>query len=321
MTSPPTSGTALTGSSCGRISGGATGWRLVGSLDFNSQSNTEEAANSVYAKSDGTRAYVSSNGGIDGNGDGQPDSKQFYVINTSNKSAPAFLSGTASTGATSGYYSGNATQVQMFPRRSLTVLNGQRAILVGKDGFPADSTNPEEYQVIDMSTEASPAYCHGVNFDSGFNDLTSVTEADGDNFVYMVANTDVNELKIIQGGPDGTYLDSGTLESVVYDNGFSTVFNRYSSTVTTPSNTSISYQFAGADPVNGSCTNATYTYVGPGGTSNSNDTYTANTGTILLANGPGYKNPARCFRYKTFFSTTDYNSTPILQQFVINYSP
>lgn len=319
VTSPPTTGSALTGSSCGRISGGAAGWRVTSSLDFNSQSNTEEAANSVYAKSDGTRAYISSNGGIDGNGNGQPDSKQFYVINTSNKSSPAFLSGTSGTGATSGFYAGDATQIQMYPRRSLTVLNGQRAVLVGNDGYPADGTNPQEYQVIDITTEASPTYCQGVDFDAGFNDLTSVTEADSDNFVYMVVNANINELKIIQGGPDGTYLDAGTLESAIYDVGYSTAFNQYSASVTTPANTSVKYQFAVADPVSGSCTGATYTYLGPAGTTN--DYYTATTDAILLSAGPGYKNPARCFRYKTFMTTTDYNSTPVLNSMSVNYSP
>lgn len=320
VTSPPSSGTALTGSSCGRISGGASGWHVVSSLDFNSQSNTEEAANSVYAKSDGTRAYISSNGGIDGNNNGQPDSKQFYVINTTNKSSPAFLSGTSATGATSGYYSGDATQIQMFPRRSLTVLNGQRAVLVGKDGYPADGTNPQEYQVIDITTETSPAYCQGVDYDAGFNDLTSVTEADSDNFVYMVVNANVNELKIIQGGPDGNYLDSGSLESPIYDVGYSTAFNKYAATVNKPSNTSITFQFAGADAVSNSCTGANYVYTGPDGTGSTY--YTATTAAILLnSSGNGYKNPARCFRYKAFFSTTDYNSTPVLNDMSINYSP
>ncbi len=105
----------ISSDSCGEISGGNSGWKMGGSLDFNSQGNTEEAANSVYAKSDGTRAYMSSNGGIDANGDSKPDSDQFYVINTANKTAPKFLSGTSSTGAQSGYYNGDATNIQLFP--------------------------------------------------------------------------------------------------------------------------------------------------------------------------------------------------------------
>ncbi len=322
VNSIPTSGSSpsLINSSCGRITGGGSGWKRISSLDFNSQSNTEEAANSVYGKSDGSRAYISSNGGIDGNGDGQPDSKQFYVINTSNINSPAFLSGTSGTGATSGYYSGDATNIQMFPRRSLTVLNGQRAVLVGKDGYPIDATNPQEYQVIDITSESSPVYCQGLDYDAGFNDLTSVTEADSDNFVYMVVNANVNELKIIQGGPDGNYLDSGSLESPIYDVGYSTAFNKYAATMNKPANTSITFQFAGADPVSGSCTGANYVYTGPDGTSSTY--YTATTAAILLnSSGNGYKNPAQCFRYKSFFSTTDYNTTPVLYDMSVNYSP
>ncbi len=320
VTSPPTGGSSMTGSSCGRISGGASGWKLTGSLDFNSQSNTEEAANSVYAKSDGSRAYISSNGGIDGNSNGQPDSRQFYVLNTSNKSSIAFLSGTSSTGATSGYYSGDSTQIQMFPRRSLTVLNGQRAVLVGKDGYPADGSNPQEYQVIDITTEASPTYCSGIDFDSGFNDLTSVSEADSDNFVYMVANTNSNELKIIQGGPDGRYFDSGTLESAIFTPGYPTAFNRISATTLIPTNTSIQFQIALADQVSGSCTGASYTYVGPDGTSGS---YFGSTGGVIHLNDDdsGFENPAQCMRYKALFSTTDFNTTPILYDVTVNYSP
>lgn len=329
-TNVPTGSSAPTISStnCGRISNGNASWRRISSLDFNSQTNTEEAANSVYAKSDGTRAYISSNGGIDGDGNGQPDSKQFYVINTSNKNSPQFLSGSSATGATSGfYYGGIITPTpsgstyhnhEMYPRRSLTVLNGIRAILVGKDGV-TNSNETEEYQVLDISSENAPLYCSGINFNQGFNDLTSVTEADFDNFVYMVANTDANELKIIQGGPDGTYLDQGTIESSPLDVGYSTAFNSFVSTNTRPANTDLKFQFAGADAVSGSCALASYSFTGPDGTSGS---YYAATGSALFVGTAGsYKNPARCLKYKAFLSTTDFFTTPVLQDVIVNYSP
>lgn len=328
-TSTPDSGSSpsITSASCGRISGGNAGWKQVGSLDFNTASNTEEAANSVYAKSDGTRAYISSNGGIDANSDGQPDSKQFYIINTSSKTAPAFLSGTPATGATSGFYygstitSGGSTfhNDQLFPRRSLTVLNGQRAVLVGKNGI-INANDAQEYQVLDMTTEATPNFCGGLNFDQGFNDLTSVSEADFDNYVYMVANTSLNELKIIQGGPDGIYVDQGTYTSPIFDAGYSTAFNKYSATLSVPTNTTLQLQFAIADPVSGSCTNATYTYTGPDGTTGTY--YTATQSALFLNNdGSGYENPARCVRYKAYMSTTDYNATPAINDITIYYSP
>jgi type II secretory pathway pseudopilin PulG len=321
VTTVPTGSTSptITSNSCGRISGGNNNWRRIGQFDFNSRSGTQETSNSVFAKSDGTRAYVSSNGGVDGNNDGIADSHQFYVINTTNKSSPAFLSGSPSTGPTSGYYSGDSTNIQLFPRRSLTVLNGQRAVVVGQDGFPNDATEPKGYQVLNIDTEATPAYCGGLNFAAGFNDLTSVTEADFDNFVYMVANTQEKQLKIIQGGPDAIYVEAGVYTSEIYDFGSLVVMNRFTATVSTPSGTDIKYQVAAADPVGGSCTNATYSYLGPDGTA---DTYYPATGGPIYLNddGSGYENPARCFRYKAYLSTTNYNATPEIRDVVINYT-
>lgn len=327
-TTVPTNATTpkISNSSCGTSASGAAGWKVTSSLDFNSVANTEEAANSVFAKSDGTRAYISSNGGIDANSDGTPDSKQFYVIDTSNKSTPKFLTGTSNGGPTSGYYYGGTVvnggityhEEDLYPKRSLTVLNGQRAVLVGKDGT-ANANNAEEYQVLNIQSESTPAYCGGIDFNQGFNDLKSVTEADGDNYVYMVADTSVNELKIIQGGPDGTYLDTGTYESSIFDAQYSTAFNKYTMSTTVPPSSSLQIQFAGADAVSNSCTGATYSYTGPDGTAGTY--YTANTGSIALSSAGAYKNPARCFRYKMFMSTTDYNSTPILKDMTINYSP
>lgn len=302
---------AVNSNSCGRISGGNSNWKRVGSFDFNSRSGTEEAANSVYARADGNRAYISSNG--------TSDSKQFYIINTTNKSSPSFLSGSPATGPTSGFYQGSGENGEMYPRRSLTVLNGQRVVLVGKDGVP-NSNNTQEYQVLNSSNEASPSYCAGIDFDQGFNDLTSVIEADLDTYVYMVANTNTNELKIIQGGPDGRYYDTGTAESPTFDNGFSTAFNRFTVTSTVPASGTIGWQFAITDAVNGSCAGVNFSFVGPDGTANTY--YPATGGPLLLDDdGNGYENPGRCMRYKAFFSTTDVNSTPVVNDITINYSP
>jgi type II secretory pathway pseudopilin PulG len=317
VTNVPTSSTnpKINNSSCGRISGGASGWKRVGSLDFNNASGTEEAANSVYAKSDGTRAYISSNGGIDGNNDGHPDSHQFYIINTSNKSSPSIVSG--------GYYDGNSTNIQLFPRRSLTVLNGGRAIIVGKDGV-ADGVEPKEYQVVNIENEGAPAYCGGINFLAGFNDLTSVSEADGDNFVYMVANTTEKQLKIVQGGPDsGIYVDSGIFTSNPFSIATPSAFNRFVANVVQPANTTIKMQVAVATPSAGLCVSSNFNYVGPGGDPAA---FYTPLGASISASFPlglfgNYQNPERCFGYKTFLNTTDYNQTPVLNDMIINYSP
>ncbi len=311
-TSIPTTSTTptISDSTCGRASGGNTGWKLVGSYDFNTANGTEEAANSVYASADGTRAYISSNGGS--------ASKQLYVINTSSKTAPAFLSGSPSTGPLSGFYSGTGADAELYPRRSLTVFNGQRAVLVGKDGT-VNGNNGKEYQVLNMSNEANPTYCGGLQFDSGFNDLTAVSELDGDNFVYMVGNTVGNELKIIQGGPDGTYLSSGTYESSPKDLGANVALNRFSVTATVSASTILQFQVAATQQVSGSCVGATYTYVGPDGTSSTY--FPSSGGPIPLSGVVGFENPAQCVKYKAFLSTTDNNVTPSILDASFNFSP
>ncbi|MEI8232700.1 MAG: hypothetical protein WCG44_03055 [bacterium] len=327
VTTVPTSGTSpkITSSSCGTISSGNSSWKRISSFDFNSKSGTEEAANSVYAKSDGSRAYISSNGGIDGNGDGQPDSYQLYILNTSNKSSPSFLSGTPASGATSGYYYGTGANRQLYPRRSLTVLNGLRAVLVGKDAI-VDANNAEEYQVTNISTEATPTYCGGLNFDSGFNDLTSVSEADGDNFVYLVANTSDLELKIIQGGPDvGQYVSEGNFVSAPFTASSTSTFNRFTATVTSPGQTSISMQLGIGPQVNGSCAHTNYTFIGPDPADYTGSYFTPTagiiSGAIPLTTLSNYANPNSCFKYKTIMSTLDNTVTPSLLDLTVNYAP
>jgi type II secretory pathway pseudopilin PulG len=309
-------------SSCGTISGGDATWRVSGSKDFNTGGGTEEAANSVFANSDGSRAYISSNGGS--------ASKQFYILNTSSKTAPAFLSGSATP--SSGYYNGDspapAGDSELYPRRSMTVLNGQRAVLVGKDGVAANG-DAEEYQVLNTETEATPTYCQGINFDQGFNDLTSVAEADFENYVYMVANTQTNELKIIEGGPDNAiYVTNGTFESKPFDtatvdgNTALRAYNRFLANVTLPTNTTLELQTAVAAIGTNGCSNAAYSYVGPDGTSATkfHATTTPFIDLMPLLTSGNYLNPGRCFKYKLFLSTTDQMVTPVFSDITWNYS-
>ncbi len=320
VTSIPNGSTspAVSNNTCGTIASGNSGWKRISSLDFNSNASTQETANSVFASPDGTRAYISSNGTVDANGDGNPDSWQFYILDTSNKSALKFLTGTPSSGATSGYYYGSGANAELYPRRSLTVFNGSRAIVVGKDGI-SNSNNATEYQVVNISNESSPTYCGSLDFNQGFSDLASVTEADNDKFAYLVSNTGINELKIIQGGPDGTYLDTGTYESSPQDLGIAAVLNRLSTNATVPANSTLQFKVAATMPVNGSCTNAVYVYVGPDGTENT--FFPSTGGPIPLTGVSGFQNPAQCVRYKAFLSTTDFNVTPTILDANINYSP
>lgn len=303
---------------CGAITGGDSSWKRISTFDFNSNGNTEEAANSVFAKSDGTRAYISSNGGIDGDGNGQADSKQFYILNTSTKTSPSFLSGSSAAGPSSGYYLSTGANGEMYPKRSLTVLNGDRVVLVGRDSTP-NGLDAQEYQVLNSEVEATPTYCAGLNFDDGFNDLTSVTEADTDNYVYMVANTNLNELKIIEGGPDNAiYVSSGTFESQTFTSGADNMFNRFFSTNNVPAQTSLTYQVAVADAISGSCSGVTYNFVGPDGTENT--FFTSASELPKNSDGSGFENPGRCMRYKVYMSSSTQAQTPVLYDFGVNFS-
>ncbi len=313
VSSTPTAGSSppINVNSCGIAGAGNTntGWKLAGSLDFNSASGTQESANSVFATPDGTRAYISSNGG---------DAKQLYVIDTTTKTAPKFLSGTPATGPTSGYYLGTGANSNLYPRRSLAVFGNSRALVAGVKGNP-NGQEPQEYQVINTSDEANLAYCGGINYSQGFNDLASVTEADNDKFVYMVSGSGGNQLKIIQGGPDGSYLDTGNYESAPKDLGAVVELNRISTTATVAASTTLQYQFAATLPVGGSCANAIYTYVGPDGTTSSY--FDSTGGPIPLTGDSGFQNPAQCVRYKAYLKTTDFNVTPTLLDLSVNYSP
>lgn len=319
---------------CGIISSANnpnSGWRQSSSLDFDPYSGTEEAANSVYAKTDGTRAYVSSNGGIVHNG--IPDSDQFYIIDTSNKSSPKFLTTWASNGgspapghhastASSGYYNGDSTNIELYPRRALTVLNGQRAVLVGQDGIPNNGVEPKEYQVLNLDNESTPTFCNGLNFLAGFNDLTSVTEANNDSYVYMVANTMEHQLRIIQGGPDtGIYIGAGQISSKSFDATKAIAFNSFYANVTKSlPTTNIQFQVAVGGDDNANCATYNYKFIGPDG-SEGTKFATTSAAIPLSSSVQGYQNPGKCFRYKAYFSTQDTNQTPVLNDFTVNYSP
>jgi hypothetical protein len=142
----------------------------------------------------------------------------------------------------------------------------------------------------------------------------------------MVANTPDKQLKIIQGGPDsGIYVPSGTFTSKPFDAGYSAAFNRFVADINQPTGTTITMQVAVAAPVGGSCSNATYTFVGPDGSTSSSYSVSGTTisGQIpLLSTSPSYTNPNRCFEYKVSYtsdSTATY--TPTLYDMTVNYSP
>jgi hypothetical protein len=215
---------------------------------------------------------------------------------------------------------GNYSTNNMDPT-GITVVPGNRAIVVGNGGA-------QQYQVIDITRENNLVQCTsnarsgGITISTGVRGISSVLESDGDAYSYIITGDASKELKIIPGGPGGQYSINGTFESSTFVNSgnWDIAFNRYIATSIIPNQTSLSYQFAGAHSVNGSCNGITFNYVGPDGTSNTK--YVTTSGAILFnQDNIGYENPATCFRYKAFFSSSDINASPVLQDMSVNYSP
>jgi len=249
----------------------------------------------VFVNSTGTRAYLATST--------SSTQKEFFILDVSTKTANR---------PTLGSYEANG----MDPK-GVTVVTGNKAILVG--------TSAEEYQVINIANESSPSRCGGFDVNTGIIGVSSVLEADGDAYSYIVTGDATSELKIIEGGPGGQYASSGDFTSSTFDPGVQTNFNRISATISKPSQTDIKLQVAVADAVSGSCNGVTFNFVGPDSTSNTFFTSLDNA-TIVGAipiddNGIGYENPSRCFRYKAFLSTSDSSQSPVFYDIAINYSP
>lgn len=261
---------------------------IVGQADVNGQ-----AGKKVFVNSDGTRAYIAT--------DVSATEKDFFIIDTSTKTGNRNVIGS---------YNSNG----MAPKgiTAVSKYGISRGVLVGTGGL--------EYQVIDLYDETHPASCGGINIDTGINGLSSVIEADNDVFSYIITGDASSELKIIAGGFGNEFTQSGIFESKTFDALNTVTFNRFSATIASPSATNLKYQVAVADAnqATGSCTGATFSYVGPDLTSG---TYFATSSAIPLSTTGTYKNPARCFRYKAFFSTTDITKSPILYDMTVNYSP
>lgn len=267
----------------------ATGTTLtvIGSADVNGQ-----AAYDVSVNPSGTRAYLAT---------GADSSKpEFFVIDTSSKTGSRPIVGS---------YNANG----MDPN-AVSVVTNNKAVLVGTGG--------EEYQVIDISNESNPVRCGGLNIDTGVNGIASVLEADGDAYSYIITGDSASELKIIEGGPGGSYVPSGDFSSNIFDAGYSTAFNRFDVSVNRPVASEVEFQIAIANAVGGSCGGAAYNFVGSDGTSSTFFTTTQTSGVQSFSYAiPPNLNPGRCFKYKTYFSTTDFTSTPIFNDITVNYSP
>lgn len=266
-----------------------------------------QGAQDVFVNPSGTRAYVATAA--------SSTQRELFIINTATKTSPSEVSSYEANGLSP---------------KGITVVTNNKAVLVGTGG--------EEYQVINIVNESSPTRCGGLNIDSGVNDVSSVLEADGDVFSYIITGDASSELKIIEGGAGAQFSSSGTFESATLDP--STIdggthtrsFNRFIATVSNQSQTTTKFQVAVAAPnVSNTCTGLTYTFVGPNGnaaldgTGQPVDYFNPDgstvTGLIPFNTTGTYQNPGRCFRYKVWFNTADATQTPIFEDIIVNYSP
>lgn len=257
---------------------------VVGQADVNSA-----AAQDVYVNTSGTRAYLATAASA--------SQSEMFIIDVTTK--------TGNRGSL-GSYEANGLDA-----KGVSVVPGNRAIIVGSGG--------EEYQVINISNEASLVRCGGLNIDVGVNGIASVLEQDGDAYSYIITGDATSELKIIEGGPGGQYGASGTYESATFNPGYQTAFNRFFVSTVVPAQTALTFQVAVADSAVGDCSDASFVFVGPDTTSAS--FFTTGSPIPLDDDGVGYENPGRCFRYRAYFETDDINYTPEFSDILINYSP
>jgi hypothetical protein len=193
--------------------------------------------------------------------------------------------------------------------RGIRLVPGNRALIGGHGG--------QEYQVVNVTNEASPVKCGGLDVNFNINGLTSVVENDGQAFSYLLTDDASNEFRMIEGGPGGGVSATGVFTSKVFDAGHDTAFNRFIPTFQEVVNSSVRFQMGVGDAVGGVCNANSLTYVGPDGTSS---TFYEDGGVIPFNDdGLAYENPGRCFAYKVYLESPV--GTPILYDITINFSP
>ncbi len=178
-------------------------------------------------------------------------------------------------------------------------------------------TNSQEYQVVDISDEANPTYCGGLEFNTGLNGIAGAVFSDtGNRYVYVVSNDPSEELKVIRGGLAGSggfigegYVPEGTFDSEIFDTGVSNPYYYVLSwDETVPGTTNVRFQLRSSDDPGMSGA----TWVGPDGTSG---TY------FEMPEGdpiPGVLQNNRYLQYRAYLQS-DAANTPFLNSVIINY--
>jgi type II secretory pathway pseudopilin PulG len=287
------------------ISSGGSSFRLVGVSDLSFQ----QSATGLSVNSSGSRAFVSYN-----NGTGSVP-RGFYIVDTSVADPPVWW-------PVHNFYSilGNYNSGDTDPK-GITLASGatNRAILVGTGGT-------YQYQAIDISLEGDPIRCGGLELPSGIAGVASANDQFDKHYAYIISQEGSEQFKVIAGGNGGgDYWEDGTFESSIFESSTAnTAFNRFSATVSRPTQTTLRMQVASSPRVSGSCANATYTFVGPDGSTTSFFTPSGSSIASPIPFGnysPSFENPAQCFKYKTWFTTWNTSQTPALNDVTVNYSP
>lgn len=266
------------------------------------QTNNNQPGIDVVTNPTGTRAYL-----VTSYASGKKD---FFILDIS----ASILSGNLPL--IGDYDTGGMTP------DGVAIATGNRAIIVGTGGS-------YQYVVLKLDDESSPVTCPkiGLSIASGAFGVSTVIQSNGDAYAYIVTGDTNAELKIIEGGPGGSFGYNGIYTSAPFDTdgGFVHAFNRFTANVSVPSQTSISLQVAVANAGTNGCVNANYTFIGPNSADYGNSHFqpvgTVITGLIPLVTFQNYVNPGRCFKYKAYLNTPDSSRTPALLDMTINYSP
>jgi hypothetical protein len=268
----------------------------------------QQASQGLSVNADGTRAYIAFNNGAGFFPRG------FFIVDTTPTDPPWWwpfpnfydIIGTYNAGGTD--------------PKGMAIAPGpsNRALLVGTGGV-------NQYQVIDISNETNPVFCGGLSIASGVSGVTGALDQYSNVYSYIISGEAKDQFKIIKGGNGGgIYATSGTFESSTFDPGYQTAFNRFTATVSQPALTTLQMQVAVAPAISNSCNGVSFNYVGPDGTSASYFTPSGSAISAIIPYGtfnPNYQNPARCFRYKLWYNSTNSNTTPVFNDVTVNYSP
>lgn len=260
----------------------------VGSINL----GNNKGAVDVFVEPQGNYAYVATSYA-------SPD---FFIVNVATKASPTVV-GTYTTAS------------NMDPKGVTVIPQDYRAIIVG--------SGSDLYQVLNISVPTSPTRCSSAVPFTGvtsINAISSLTESDGDSYSYILTNDASREFQMIRGGPGGG--GGGNAKIGVFDSQpfvplSASTFNHFSVNTTFPSGTYARYQVAVANKVFGSCTGASYTFVGPN--KDQNQWFTGSSA-IPLGTSGSYSNPGECFKYRVSLSTDTLGITPVFNDITINYS-